>query len=442
MTTKQINWTNKSVKTFADGDNPVLKMESVARKHVLKALDEGWTGPPFDPIQLAKHLDLNLVPNSAIQDARTVPDQEGRLTIEFNPNRPRGRVRFSIAHEIAHTFFDDCADEIRHRDSTAKTSRDNWQLEMLCNLGAAELIMPIGSDPHFERGSLSMNMVMDLRKKFDVSTEALLIRHVKLTNRPLAIFCASRIEGGNKDGQYRIDYSIPSRSWPFDSVQGHVLESPNVVNQCTAIGFIASGTEKIIPNKRAMEIECVGLPPYPGSIYPRVAGFIKTDADRKPSINEIKFHVGDATEPGGTGKRIIAHIINDATPNWGGGGFAVALKRRYKHVQQEFKSWASSFPDHFQLGNGCMIRINDELKCYNMVAQRGYRYTGSPLIRYSALGACLEDLAKLASADNASIHMPRIGVGNARGNWDLVEELISETLLSKGIPVHVYDFEG
>lgn len=439
---KSMTWTNRSVKSFAAGGNPVEKMEDTARKSVLRAIDEGWSGPPFDPIQLARHLEINLTPNNAIQDARTVPNEDGELTIEFNPNRPRGRVRFSIAHEIAHTFFDDCAAEIRNRDHKAKAAKDNWQLEMLCNLGAAELIMPIGSAPQFESDYLSMNMIMDLRKKYDVSTEALLIRYVKLTGRPIAVFCASRVEGGKDDGAYRIDYTIPSKSWPLERIEGGTLKNSKVINQCTAIGFIASGVEKIVEGKKGLEIECVGLPPYPGSVHPRVAGFIRTDSGRSSSINEIHYHKGDATNPGGTGNRIIAHVVNDATPNWGGAGFAVALKRRYKHIQRDFKTWALSFPDNFSLGNGCMISIRNDLKCYNMIAQRGYKNTGFPLIRYSALGQCLESLAELAKLEDSSIHMPRIGSGNAGGSWTIVEELISDTLLSKGIFVHVYDFDG
>ena len=58
-------------------------------------------------------------PNAAVADAR-VFWVNGRFEIEYNPHRPRGRVNFSIAHEIAHTFFEDCAEEVRNR------SREKW----------------------------------------------------------------------------------------------------------------------------------------------------------------------------------------------------------------------------------------------------------------------------------------------------------------------------
>jgi O-acetyl-ADP-ribose deacetylase (regulator of RNase III) len=62
---------------------------------------------------------------------------------------------------------------------------------------------------------------------------------------------------------------------------------------------------------------------------------------------------------------------------------------------------------------------------------------GNPPIRYEAV---LEGLQKVgAKAQNASVHMPRIGCGLAGGTWDQIEPLIIATLISV-ISVWVYDF--
>jgi hypothetical protein len=45
----------------------------------------------------------------------------------------------------------------------------------------------------------------------------------------------------------------------------------------------------------------------------------------------------------------------------------------------------------------------------------------------------------MAKGLNASVHMPRIGTGQAGGSWPVVEEIISETLTKVGIKVLVYD---
>ena len=97
----------------------------------MRALDSGWSGPPFDPITLAtEHLKLKVVATDEVREARTVPDGSvGR--IEYNPNRPRERRRYSIAHEIAHTLFPDYAKRVRHRGSNhpGHSEADDWNLK-------------------------------------------------------------------------------------------------------------------------------------------------------------------------------------------------------------------------------------------------------------------------------------------------------------------------
>ena len=80
----------------------------------MDAVERGWTGPPFDPIELAAIRGIRVHPNAAISDARVFVVSDNFL-IEYNPHKSRGRVNYSIAHEIAHTFFVDCKEKIRNR---------------------------------------------------------------------------------------------------------------------------------------------------------------------------------------------------------------------------------------------------------------------------------------------------------------------------------------
>jgi hypothetical protein len=129
-------WTCASVLAFAGDVDPVEAITKAARDVVVRAMDQGWTGPPFDPLSLADFLKLDIVPRDDVPDARTVPVDRSRLRIEFNPNRPRARIRYSVAHEIAHTLFPDCSKTIRHRGIHRDTTTDEWQLEALCNIAA------------------------------------------------------------------------------------------------------------------------------------------------------------------------------------------------------------------------------------------------------------------------------------------------------------------
>ena len=177
------HWTNPSVLLFASGHDPVAMMTERARSVIFRAMQEGWVGPPFDPFRLAELLKMRVVPREDINDARIFTSSQRSVSIEYNPNRPKARIRYSICHEIAHSFFADFAQRARYRLTTREMSADEWQLEMLCNLGAAELLMPVGMCGNLMAATLSMDDVFRLRKKFEVSTEAVLLRAVNVTSR-------------------------------------------------------------------------------------------------------------------------------------------------------------------------------------------------------------------------------------------------------------------
>src|SRR5258708_5818325 len=113
----------------------------------LSAMEAGWSGPPFDPHKLAEFLGIRVIPSADVREAQIVPLSNGSFRIEYNPNKPRARIRFSIAHEIAHTLFPDCAERVRHRFSPQGMTADDLHVEMLCNVAAAAFLMPIATFP-------------------------------------------------------------------------------------------------------------------------------------------------------------------------------------------------------------------------------------------------------------------------------------------------------
>jgi O-acetyl-ADP-ribose deacetylase (regulator of RNase III) len=403
-------------------------------------MDAGWTGPPFDPLALADLLDLRVVGRSDIRDARIVPVGRDQFQIEFNPNRPPARVRYSVAHEIAHTLFPDCAEEIRNRSAPGEVQGDEWQLEALCNIAAAEFLMPIGSLPHFNGEELSIDRLMAIRKDYQVSAEALLIRAARLATEPCAVFCATRLEDGVNAGRYRLDYSIPSPSWPEELPKNLLLPRGTRVQECTAIGYTAKTREVWEKAFGEHYLECVGISPYPGASYPRVVGLLRHEGAglRKDGITYL---VGDATKPRGEDPKIIAHVVNDKTPRWGA-GFAAALRSRHDSVQREFIEWVEADRTRLKLGHVHESTIDATCSVIHMIAQRGYGESTTPRIRYRALRECLEAVAIRSQELGASVHMPRIGAGQAGGRWELIEELITSTLGTAGIPVFVYDLPG
>lgn len=428
-------WTNASVKKLAGEGDPIRAITQRARDVVLAAMDSGWSGPPFDPLALSDLLNLRTAPRADIRDARTVPEGEG-MCIEYNPSRPRGRVRYSIAHEIAHTLFPDCSDQIRNRVPRHAMTGDDWQLEMLCNIAAAEFLMPIGSLGTVTQEDLNIDRILELRKKYDVSTEAVLLRAVHATDAPCAAFSASKVEAGPNRGDYFVEYVIASCDWKPPFSKGKVLSGSQVLRQCSAIDFTSKSSEQI--GTETVRTECVGIPPYPGSSFPRIAGILTTET--APSIGpRIIFLKGDATRPTVNGKKIVAHIVNDATPNWGGHGFAQAVKRNWPVAQEAFRKWVQENPGRLSLGSLHIVDVDSETAIASMVCQRGYGSSPKTRLRYFALETCLRHLNQIAAERSASIHMPRIGSGQAGGSWFLVQELLTDVLLSEKAPVFVYD---
>jgi O-acetyl-ADP-ribose deacetylase (regulator of RNase III) len=437
MTRQNRYWTNPSVTSLARSKDPIRAIEAKARETVLAAAQEGWEGPPFDPFKLAELLKITVVPSYDVLDARTVPVGSSGFQIEFNPNRPLGRIRFSVAHEISHTFFPDCSETVRNRALTGELRDDEWQLELLCNIGAAELLMPTDLGD-LEHEPVNIENLLRLRKEYDVSAEALCLRVVKLTDRPCAMFAAARPRRSEDRPVYRIDYSIPSRTWPIHVPQGLEVSDQTVVAGCTAVGYTAKGQEQWHPTLPSFMVECVGIPPYPDHRFPRVVGVLSAEDGLKKEAPRIINLIGDATEPRGGGARIIAHVVNDRTPRWGG-GFALEVRKKWRFVQDDFIQWVELKKENLALGNIHLTPISENLSIIHMIAQHGYGPSAKPRIRYTALRECLSKLATIAANQGASVHMPRIGAGQAGGNWGLIRNLIDEELTLGGIRVAVYD---
>lgn len=437
------NWTNPSVLRLARDSDPVQVISDRARALARRAMDLGWNGPPYDPLALADLLDLPLSATEEVRDAVTRADTDGRLRIEYNPGRPRARVRFSIAHEIGHTLFPDCAERVRHRAAYHELTGDDWQLEVLCNIAASELLMPVGSLSERDLGALSIEHLVALRSRYEVSMEALLNRQVRIAQEAVAMFAASSPAGDDEAPQYRVEYVIGSPAWRAPPGRGDLLQSRSV-SSCTAIGLTAAGDERWPTLTDPVHIECVAVQPHPGARLPRVVGFIRSTNERDDGHLQRRLQEvpGDALDPRRAGPVVIAHIVNDRAMRWGGRGFASALASRYPLAQSDFVQWVLEDRERFRLGATHVSRLSQRLSVVHMVAQAGYGPSRLPRIRYEALELCLEQLAQIALELGASIHMPRIGTGAAGGRWDVIAEMIDASLSQSGVSVFVYSIEG
>ncbi|MFL5612428.1 MAG: ImmA/IrrE family metallo-endopeptidase [Gemmatimonadaceae bacterium] len=372
-----------------------------------------------------------------------MPKSDRDVRIEFNPNRPKGRVRYSLAHEIAHTLFPDCAEQVRDRGRHQDMRGDEWQLEALCNVGAAEILMPFGSLSKELTEEPRLQDLLKAQQVYGVSTEALLIRVVRLGDIPRAMFCASRLESGHYAGRYRVDYAIGSRSWPLKITRSLLPETTHLA-ECTAIGFTTAGVEHW---QQDVNLEAVAVPPYPGSRFPRVVGVLSesetessaTDRSAELCLTVVK---GNALQPRGAGQRFVVQVVNDRTPNWGGAGFAQAVRVAWPEVQADFKDWVEQRPKALQLGNARIANLPGGISVASIIAQKSYGESASPRLRYAALRQGLETVAAVARKAGATVHMPRIGTGHGGGDWRVIEDIVKSTVCDAGLTVTVYELPG
>jgi hypothetical protein len=276
-----------------------------------------------------------------------------------------------------------------------------------------------------------------MRRDFDVSTEAVLIRLAHLSEEPCAVFVASRQgDAFGSDPSYVFDYVIPSRTWKYPLNRAVKLAHSTPVAECTAVGFTAKGDIELPDVPERLHLECIGIPPYPGATFPRVAGFLSSR--KGAQVREIEFLKGNVLQPRGHGRRIIGHVVSDATPNWGGHGVAIAIKKKWPSVQTEFRNWFVHRRGP-RLGDIHVAAVAANVEIASMVCQHGYGPSQVPRLRYAALETALEELSQRAIETNATVHIPRIGCGQAGGSWMLVRELIETTLLAANVSVTVYD---
>ncbi len=163
----------------------------------------------------------------------------------------------------------------------------------------------------------------------------------------------------------------------------------------------------------------------------------------------LQYVKGDATDPQGTGNRIVLHCCNDIG-GWGS-GFVLALSRRWPLAEKAYRAWYRADLGNFLnegivvlgpllLGEVQFVCVHPEIWVANLIGQHGVRsYTNPRPIDYDSFRYGFQKVEAFAKAKAASVHMPRMGAGLAGGDWDTIEKIITAELVNKGVSVTVYD---
>jgi IrrE N-terminal-like domain len=248
-------------------DNPRDAVRIKARE--LITLYRSCFGEPSMPLDVEALASLRGIRKSEevpthSRDAELVPGVDGRPLMRVNPDRPGTRRRFSMAHEVSHTFFPEyelkvqCRPDPRYRDP----QNPDDLLEMLCDVGAAELLFPV---PWFTDAALAVESpseLLTLADDYRASREATIRRFAETHSRSLvAVFFAWKLKptqdrrigctdqanlfGTNPEEdaracwKLRIEYAIPSHAF---AEAGHFLPKDKSIEVAGPFAAAAFGS--------------------------------------------------------------------------------------------------------------------------------------------------------------------------------------------------------
>ena len=421
-------WSNPSVLAFADGEDPLQRASAAADQLLEAAVARGMVAPPVDPLALAKLLGLGTAPHDDIADASIAEDQRDTragdsddaplrefvrsdtpLLIAYNPNRPRGRLRFSIAHEIAHALFPGVADIVRHRTPVGAlpdvSDSDEYELELLCNIVAGELLLPTEAVAGLLDIDTDIDFIMETRRRWDVSTEALLRRLVMSSRRGLALVAASRVTA-REPGRLRVDYTVG----PTDTQAARRRNDHRATTAARPAARLAkplrrvhgnwpdrawdSYARRIVTGLRRRSESRATL----GSCFPGCSAWSKPLAGQaNPHIQHVQADILDFGDD--LGPTLVAHVVNDSARAWSRRGVAAALAARYPQAARAFRAWTIASPENLRLGRIHTVELRDgdrTVTVISMVAQHGFGPGEVTRLRYDALHETLTAVADLA----------------------------------------------
>src|SRR5258708_5379239 len=162
--------------------------EVVIRRLCGELLAEAGASVPVDMRMLASFCGVAEVAVTDQDEAGCIYFTGERLVIRTRGADSEQRRRFTVGHEINHTFFPGFRDERRSRADAAVGRFDRSQTEeYLCDVGAAELLLPRPEVVPRLRGHLDLDAVVDLAALFEATIEATALRVAALCGRPAAV---------------------------------------------------------------------------------------------------------------------------------------------------------------------------------------------------------------------------------------------------------------
>jgi O-acetyl-ADP-ribose deacetylase (regulator of RNase III) len=152
---------------------------------------------------------------------------------------------------------------------------------------------------------------------------------------------------------------------------------------------------------------------------------------------------------------VLLHVVNNIDRM--GSGFVVPLMKHYPDVPKAYHWWPKrgkmQKPEDmksYEVGHAnelgsiqivtCVLDDGEPIWVVNMVAQDGVVCPANPHpLNYSALKRCLEHVRDNLGYDRSRHIGPKFGAGLAGGQWDLIAEIIKETLYDRDLTIYTLE---
>ena len=220
-----------------------------------RAVADLGMAPPVSAVLMASMRGVSRVEEADMPWAGCLMADDGELVIRLRASDVPGRKRFSAFHEIMHTFMPGFAVVPQYRcdpqfpgDGQEPSSKP--AVEELCDLGAAEMLLPRAEFLADMAGSApTISLASKLAVRYAASLEASARRVVDLHHRPamlIVLEVAPKPSAPRAEPRLRVQLVHANGGWPFiprhKSVpQGSPLASPlagePVNSTCTLEGI-------------------------------------------------------------------------------------------------------------------------------------------------------------------------------------------------------------
>ena len=209
-------------------EDPVAAILWHARRLIAES---GIVEPPFRPASFAHLRRVKKLVYKTMQVEGCLIPCDGDFIIELRKDRPYGRTNFTCAHELGHTFFYESVPSIKYRTITNSQPHHDPEEERLCNVAAAELLMPSDVFRKISRDySPSPQSLQLIAQTFESSLTATVVRLLNLKVWDSKFICWQM-----KDGQLKARWlAQPGRGLAyFPNLEIINLESSSIYHTAT-----------------------------------------------------------------------------------------------------------------------------------------------------------------------------------------------------------------